>query len=47
MGDCRIAWGRGPNEEEKRLCGAGGEGGQESGKKAVEDLRRWIEEMEV
>ena len=34
-------------EEEKRLCGAGGEGGQERGKKAVEDLRRWSEEMEV
>ena len=31
----------------KRLCGAVGEGGQETRKKAVEDLRRWSEEMEV
>ena len=38
----------GPDEEEKRLCGAGGEGGgQERGQKAVEDLRRWSDEMEV
>ena len=39
--------GRGPDEEEKRLYGAGGEGGQKRGQKAVEDLRRWSDEMEV
>ena len=46
-GGLQNSSGRGPNEEEKRLCGAGGEGGQKRRKKAVEDLRRWSEEMEV
>ena len=40
-------WGRVPDEEEKRLCGAGEQCGQERVQKAVEDLRRWSEEMEV